>query len=79
MNHFAQVIRGTTLYCRKVWCLKKKAQSFARGPCGACIPKSENVELHLLDVLVSVLLNLELASVNIHLLYLSLSLATRGY
>lgn len=79
VNHFAQVIWGSTLYCRKVWYLKKKAQSFARGPCGACIPKSENVELHLWDVPVSVLLNLELASVNIHLLYLSLSLAATGY
>lgn len=58
---------------------KGKAQSFARGPCGTCIPKSEAVQLCLLGVLFPVALNLELASLNIHFPDLLLSLAAKGH
>lgn len=66
------------LYTAEKFGILKKIK-VADGPCGACIPKSENMELRLLDVLVSVLLDLELVSVHIHPPYLSSSLAARGY
>lgn len=56
MSHFAQVIvRDHSVQQKSLVLLQKEnTQLFAHGPYGAFIPKSGNMELHLLGALVSV-------------------------